>query len=85
MSKVIPLEDQKFPRDHRNIHEDVDERLSEIYAVAALLAAMDSDRIFIGQVNATGYLLTEMIDDAKEIAREHLELWREEIAEGQKD
>jgi len=76
MSKVIPLDDQKFERDHRNIHEDVDEKLSEIYAVAALLAAMDSDRIFIGQVNATGYLLTRMIDDAKEISGEHYELWK---------
>ena len=76
MSKVIPLEDQKLGRDHRDIHEDVDERLSDIYAVAALLAAMDSDRIFIGQVNATGHLLTRMIDDAKEIAGEHYELWK---------
>ena len=76
MNKVIPLEDQKRSRDHRNIHEDVDEKLSEIYAVAALLAAMDSDRIFIGQVNATGYLLTRMIDEAKEIAGEHYELWK---------
>ncbi len=76
MSKVIPLDDQKFERDHRNIHEDLDERLSEIYAVASLLAAADCDRIFIGQVNATGHLLTEMIDDAKEIAREHLKLWQ---------
>ncbi len=76
MSKVIPLDDQKFERDHRDIHDDLDGKLSDIYAVAALLAAMDSDRIFIGQVNATGHLLTEMIDDAKEIAREHYELWK---------
>ncbi len=76
MSKVVPLEDPKFERDHRNIHEDLDERLSEIYAVASLLAVVDSDRIFIGQVNTTGYLLTRMIDDAKEIAREHYELWK---------
>ena len=65
MSKVIPLEDQKCSRDHRDIHEDVDEKLSDIYAVAALLAATDSDRIFIGQVNATGYLLTRMITERK--------------------
>ena len=71
MSEVIPLEDQKKERDHRNIHEDVDEKLSEIYAVAALLAVVDCDNIFDGQINATGYLLTEMITDAKEIAREH--------------
>jgi len=76
MSKVIPLEDQKRERDHRNIHDDLDVKLSEIYAVASLLAAADSDRIFIGQINAIGNLLTEMIDDAKEIAREHLKLWQ---------
>ncbi len=76
MSKVIPLEDQKKERDHRDIHDDLDVKLSEIYAVASLLAAADSDRIFIGQINATGHLLTEMIDDAKEIAREHLKLWQ---------
>ena len=75
MSQAIPIKG-KEKRDHRDIHEDVDEKLSDIYAVAALLAAMDSDRIFIGQVNATGYLLTRMIDDAKEIASEHYELWK---------
>lgn len=84
MNKIFLLEKQMRERDHRNIYDDLDENLSDIYAVAALLAAMDSDRIFSGQVNATGYLLTEMIDDAKEIAREHLELWGEEIAVGQK-
>jgi len=76
MSKVIPLEDQKRPRDHRNIHDDLSDKLSEIYAVASLLAVVDSDSIFVGQVNVTGHLLTEMIDDAKEIAREHLKLWQ---------
>ncbi len=76
MSKVIPLDEQKFERDHRNIHDDLDGKLSEIYAVASLLAVVDSDRIFVGQVNATGYLLTRMIDEAKEIAGEHYELWK---------
>jgi len=75
MSKVIPNEGQK-ERDHRDIHEDLDERLSEIYAVASLLAVANSDDIFIGQVNATGHLLARMIEDAKEIARGHYELWR---------
>ena len=76
MSKVIPLEGQKRSRDHRDIHEDVDEKLSDIYAVAALLAAMDSDRIFIGQINATGYLLTRMIAEAQKLSEEHYDLWR---------
>ncbi len=44
MSKVIPLEDRKSERDHRNIHDDLDVKLSEIYAVASLLAAADCDR-----------------------------------------
>ncbi len=85
MSKVIPLEDQKFERDHRNIHDDLDAQLSDIYAVASLLAVVDSDDIFYGQVNATGYLLTRMIKEAEKISEEHLTLWREEIAESQKD
>ena len=86
MSEVILLnEDQKRARDHRNIHDDLSDKLSEIYAVASLLAVVDSDSIFNGQLNVTGHLLTRMIDDAQEIAREHYELWREEIAEGQKN
>ena len=48
-------------------------------------SAADSDEIFIGQVNATGYLLTRMITEAKKISKEHVTLWREEIAESQKD
>ncbi len=77
MSEVILLnEDQKRARDHRNIHDDLSDKLSEIYAVVSLLAAADCDNIFIGQVNATGHLLTRMIDDAQEIAREHLKLWQ---------
>ncbi len=75
MTEAIPITG-KTERDHRNISDDLDEKLDDIYAVAALLAAMDSDRIFIGQVNATGHLLTRMIDDAKEIATEHYELWK---------
>ncbi len=76
MSKVISLEDQKSERDHRNIHDDLSFKLSEIYAVASLLAVVDSEDVFIGQLNVTGQLLTRMIDDAQEIAREHYELWR---------
>jgi len=85
MTEVIPLKEQKWPRDHRNIHDDLDAQLDDIYAVASLLAAMDSDSIFIGQVNATGYLLTRMITEARKIEREHYELWLEEIAESQKE
>ncbi len=83
MSDIIPIELRR-ERDHRNIHDDLDTQLSDIFSVASLLAAADSDEIFIGQVNATGYLLTRMITEAKEISHEHYELWLEEIAEGQK-
>ncbi len=82
MSDIIPIELRR-ERDHRNIHDDMDSQLSDIFAVASLLAAVDSDDVFIGQVNATGYLLTRMITEAKKISEEHLELWREEIAQGQ--
>ncbi len=81
MSKVIPLEDQKWPRDHRNIHDDMDIQLSDIYAVASLLGAVDTDDVDDGQVNATGCLLQRMITNAKEISHEHMTLWREELAE----
>ena len=84
MSDIIPIELRR-ERDHRDIHDDLDTQLSDIYAVASLLAAADSDKIFIGQVNAMGYLLTRMITEAKKISEEHLELWREEIAESQQD
>ena len=75
MTEAIPITG-KSERDHRNIYDDLDEKLSDIYAVAALLAAMDSDRIFIGQVNATGYCLTRMIKEAQELSEEHMRLWQ---------
>ena len=75
MNEAIPITG-KSERDHRNISDDLDEKLSDIYAVAALLAAMDSDRIFIGQVNATGHLLTRMITEAQSLSEEHLRLWQ---------
>ncbi len=85
MSEVIPLEDQKWPRDHRNIHDDMDIKLSDIFAVASLLSAVDTDDVGYDQVNATGYLLKRMIDEAREISKEHYTLWLEENAERQKD
>jgi hypothetical protein len=85
MSDVIPLGDQTRPRDHRNIRDELSEQLSEIYAVASLLAAVDCDNIFIGQINATGHLLTRMIAEAEKLSEEHMKLWREEIAESQRD
>ena len=85
MSEVIPLEDKKWPRDHRNIHDDMDIKLSDIFAVASLLSVVDTDDVGYGQVNATGHLLRRMIDEAREISKEHYTLWLEENAERQKD
>ena len=76
MSEVIPLEDQKWPRDHRNVHDDMDIKLSDIFAVASLLGAVDTDDVGYDQVNATGYLLKRMITEAQKLSEEHLELWR---------
>ena len=75
MSEVIPIEGKK-KRDHSDIYEDLDDKLRDIFAVAMLLGEVDSDNIGPEQVNATGYLLTRMIEDAKEIAKEHYDLWR---------
>ena len=80
MTDIIPIELRK-DRDHRNIVDDMDEQLSDIFAVAALLGAIDTDDMGYNQVNATGHLLQRMITKAKEISDEHLTLWREEIAE----
>ena len=80
LNVIIPIELRR-ERDHRNICDDMETKLSDIYAVAALLAATNSDEIFVGQVKATGYLLTRMIDEAKKISDEHVTLWREELEE----
>ena len=83
LSVIIPIELRR-ERDHRNICDDMETKLSDIYTVASLLAAADSDNIFVGQVSATGHLLTRMIDEAKKISEEHVTLWREELEEHQK-
>ncbi len=80
MTDIIPIELRK-DRDHRNIVDDMDAQLSDIFAVASLLGAVDTDDVGYDQVNATGHLLQRMITKAKEISDEHLTLWREEIAE----
>ncbi len=80
MSSETPRERMR-ERDHRNIVDDMDAQLSDIFAVAALLGAIDTDDVGYDQVNATGHLLQRMITKAKEISDEHLTLWREEIAE----
>ncbi len=80
MSVIIPIELRR-DRDHRNIVDDMDEQLSDIFAVAALLGAIDTDDVGYDQVNATGHLLQRMITKAKEISDEHYTLWLEELEE----
>ncbi len=75
MSEVIPIEGKK-KRDHRDIYEDLDEKLRDIYTVADLLSEVDSDNIGPEQVNATGYCLTRMITEAQSLSDEHLRLWQ---------
>ena len=75
MSKVTALKGNK-KRDHRNIYEDLDEKLRDIYTVAGLLGEVDSDNIGYEQVNATGYCLTRMIVEAQMLSEEHYELWK---------
>ena len=84
MSVIIPVELRR-DRDHRNITDDMDDQLSEMYAVASLLSAIDTDNVGSEQVNVTGSLLQRMITDAKEISHEHYTLWREELEERQKE
>ena len=84
MSVIIPVELRR-DRDHRNISDDMDGQLSDIYAVASLLSAIDTDDVGFEQVNATGSLLQSMIDKAKEISHEHYTLWLEELEERRKE
>ena len=85
MSDVIIPAELRRDRDHRNIHDDMDCQLSDIYAVASLLGEVDTDDVGSEQVNATGYLLQRMITKAKEISLEHYTLWLEELEERRKE
>ncbi len=84
MSVIIPVELRR-DQDHRNINDDMDTQLSDIFAVASLLSAIDTDDVGSEQVNTTGYLLQRMITKAKEIRHEHYTLWLEELEEKGKD
>ncbi len=84
MSVIIPVELRR-DRDHRNIHDDMDDQLGDMFAVASLLSAIDTDDVGSEQVNATGSLLQRMITDAQEISNEHVTLWREELKEREKE
>ena len=81
---IIPVELRR-DRDHRCISDDMDYQLSEMFAVASLLSAIDTDNIGCEQVNVTGSLLQSMIDKAKEISHEHYTLWLEELEERRKE
>ncbi|MCH7752630.1 MAG: hypothetical protein IH898_10810 [Planctomycetes bacterium] len=84
MSVIIPPELRR-DRDHRNITDDMAGQLGDMYAVASLLGAVDTDDVGDEQVNATGSLLQSMIDKAKEISHEHYTLWLEELEERRKE
>ena len=84
MSVIIPVELRR-DRDHRNIHDDMDDQLGDMFAVASLLSAIDTDNVDCEQVNVTGSLLQRMITDAQEISSEHVTLWREELKEREKE
>ena len=75
MSEAIPIKGKK-KRDHRNIYDDLDTKLRDIYTVADLLGEVDSDNIGPEQINATGYCLTRMIKEAQKLSEEHLRLWQ---------
>ena len=81
---IIPVELRR-DRDHRSIHDDMDYQLSEMFAVASLLSAIDTDNVGSEQVNVTGSLLQTMITKAKEISHEHYTLWLEELEERRKE
>ena len=76
MTEAIPIKG-KGKRDHRNIYDDLDTKLRDIYTVADLLGEVDSDNIGPEQLNATGYCLTRMIKEAQKLSEEHLRLWQE--------
>ena len=75
MNEVIPIKGKK-KRDHRNIYDDLSEKLRDIYTVADLLGEVDSDNIGPEQVNATGYCLTRMAEEAQRLNEEQLKLWQ---------
>ena len=75
MTDVISIEGKR-KRDHRDIYDDLDTKLRDIYTVADLLGEVDSDNIGYEQINATGYCLTRMISEAQKLSEEHLRLWQ---------
>jgi len=75
MNEATPITG-KMDRDHRNIRDDLECKLSDIYAVANLLSAVDVDDLHYGTVNATGICLTGMIKEADALSEEHLRLWQ---------
>ncbi len=72
MNEVIPIEGKKKPG-ASDIYEELDTKLRDIFTVADLLSEVDSDNIGCDQINATGYCLTRMIDEAQKL---HKESWK---------
>ena len=73
MSEVIPIEGKR-KRASRDVHEDLETKLRDIYVVADLLGNVNGDVFQEDQVNAAGYCLTRMIEGAQALNEEYREL-----------
>ena len=69
MSDPIPIKG-KAKRGKTDIYDELDTKLRDIFTVADLLGEVDSDNIGPEQLNATGYCLTRMIEDAQKLSSE---------------
>ncbi len=77
MSEVIPIEGKR-KRASRDVYEDLETQLRDIYVVADLLGNVNGDAFQEDQMNAAGYCLTRMIEGAQALNDEYWELWKKE-------
>ncbi len=77
MSEVIPIEGKR-KRASRDVHEDLETKLRDIYVVADLIGNVNGDAFQEDQVNAAGYCLTRMIEEAQALNDEYWKLWQQE-------
>jgi len=73
MSEVIPIEGKR-KRDSRDVYEDLETKLRDIYVVADLLGNVNDDAFQGDQVNAAGCCLTRMIEGAQALNDEYWKL-----------
>ncbi len=67
---------KKRERDHRDIYDDLSMQLGDIHVIADQLGNGSDDAFQGDQVNAAGYCLTRMIEEAQKLSEEHLRLWQ---------